>query len=232
MGAGRSAAVRLLVTCVLGACFVGGAGRVAAWRELVRWPRWTRDLTCLWGVFAGACMSVVATSWLEAAELIACAAVLLACSVTDLARRIIPNSLVAVAIAIRGAYLCLEAAWPGDGIMGSRCALEETGESLLGGAVVLLVLIAAGLFWARTRGGPQWGIGGGDAKLLSACGAYLGPIGGMTCVALSCLLAIACCAGAWAVSRGRGEKERFPREFPLAPQALVSMVILTAYRAF
>lgn len=222
----------LAMACLLGSCLVGGAGCAMAGREFVGWPVWTRIIASLCGALAGFCVSATATSWWEFAELTALVAVLLACSVTDLARRIIPNSLVAVAIMARCVYLWLKATFPGTGSMWSSDALEELEISLLGGATVLFVLVATRALWIRVRGSPRQSLGGGDAKLLSACGVYLGPIGGMACVALSCLLALACCLGAWAIGQICGVRGPFPKAFPLAPLVLASIVILTAYRAF
>lgn len=222
----------LAITCLLGVCFVGGVGRAVSERELVGWPVWARASASLCGVLAALCVSATATNWWEFAELTALVTVLLACSVTDLARRIIPNSLVAVAIMARCVYLWLKVTFPGAGSMWSSDALEELEISLLGGATVLFVLVATRALWIRVRGSPRQSLGGGDAKLLSACGVYLGPIGGMACVALSCLLALACCLGAWAIGQICGVREPFPKAFPLAPLVLASIVILTAYRAF
>jgi Flp pilus assembly protein protease CpaA len=222
----------LAMACLLGSCLVGGVGRAVSERELVGWPVWTRASASLCGALAGLCVSATATSWWEFAELTALVAVLLACSITDLARRIIPNSMVAIAIMARCVYLWLKATFPGTGSMWSSNALEELETSLLGGATVLFVLVATRALWIRVRGSPRQSLGGGDAKLLSACGVYLGPIGGMACVALSCLLALACCLGAWAIGQLCGVRGPFPKAFPLAPLVLASIVILTAYRAF
>ena len=222
---------RLLATCILCAGLVGGVGYAMARRE-VGWQTPAKTLVCLCGVLTGACVGVVAASWLEAVELAMLAAALLVCSVTDLARRVIPNRVVVGILVIRGTYLCLEAGWGSVSGQGCSYALGEAAASLAGGALVLLLLVAVQLLWARVRGSPQQGLGGGDVKLLSACGSYLGTVGGMACVALSCALALACCLGAWVFGRAQGERRPFPRAFPLAPQALASVVILTAYRAF
>lgn len=221
----------LLAACILFAGLVGGVGYAMARREVgLQTP--AKTLVCLSGVLTGVCVGAVATSWLEAVELAMFAAALLACSVTDLARRVIPNRVVVGILVIRGTYLCVEAAWDSASGQGGSYVLEKAGASVAGGALVLLALVAIQLLWARVRGSPQQGLGGGDAKLLSACGFYLGAVGGMACVALSCVLALACCLGAWVFGCARGERRPLPRAFPLAPQVLASVVILTAYRAF
>lgn len=227
----HAAVARLLAECILCAGFAGGVGHAVARRE-VGWQAPAKTLICLSGALAGACVGAVATSWLEAVELAMLAAALLACSVTDLARRVIPNRVVVGILVIRGAYLCLEAVWGSAHGLGCGDVLEEAWASVAGGALVLLVLLGVQLPWMRARGSLQHCLGGGDAKLLSACGFYLGVVGGMACVALSCVLALACCLGAWAFGCARGEEKSFPRVFPLAPQVFASVVILTAYRAF
>ncbi|MCI7437779.1 MAG: prepilin peptidase [Coriobacteriaceae bacterium] len=223
---------RLLAACVLGACVVGGAGRAAARRELGGWPARAQALVGLCGALAGVCAGAVAAGWLETAELLALAVALVVCSAADLGRRIIPNRAVAAIVAVRGAFLGLEAVGTMVGGMGGSRVLGELGWSLMGGAAVSLALGVARLLWAHVRDGPQQGIGGGDAKLLSACGMFLGPVGGLACVALSCLLALACCAGAWASVRARGLDGPIPKAFPLAPQVFASVLFLSACRAF
>ena len=102
----HAAVARLLAECILCAGFAGGVGHAVARRE-VGWQAPAKTLICLSGALTGVCVGAVATSWLEAVELAMLAAALLACSVTDLARRVIPNRVVAGILVIRGAYLCL-----------------------------------------------------------------------------------------------------------------------------
>ena len=110
MDCAHAMVARLLAACILFAGLVGGVGYAMARREVgLQTP--AKTIVCLSGVLTGVCVGAVATSWLEPVELAMLAAALLACSVTDLARRVIPNRVVVGILVIRGAYLCLEAVW-------------------------------------------------------------------------------------------------------------------------
>ena len=102
-------------------------------------------------------------------------------TVTDLRRRAIPNGC-AFATALSGLAL---------GVAEGTLA-----RSLAGGLVVLAMLLLAAGASARVSGAP--GIGGGDVKLLSALGLWLGPVTGLAAVALSCLLGVV----GWALAAG------------------------------
>ena len=224
--------LRLAVASVVGACVGGVAGWAAARRELAGWPVWTRRIVTACGMIAGGCAGVLAAGWQEALELLAILSALLVCSVVDLGRRIIPNPAVAFILGTRAAYLSLGSL--ASCARGAVCSLafEEMRMSLAGGVTVLLVLAVVCLFLMCARDSLRGGLGGGDVKLLVACGVCVGPVGGVTCVALSCVLSLACCLGAWLFGRAQGRGGSFPISFPLAPEVLASMVILTAYRAF
>lgn len=108
----------------------------------------------------------------------------------DLEARVIPNRCVAVVAAaalVRALARRLVGAAP----------LASWGRMIAGGVLVLAVMLAAAALFQRTRG--EAGVGGGDVKLLAALGFWLGPAGGLACVALSCLVALA----VWAMTRGR-----------------------------
>lgn len=224
--------LRLAVASVVGACTGGVAGWAAARRELAGWPVWTRRAVTACGVLAGGCAGVLAAGWQEAVELLAILSALLVCSVADFGRRIIPNPAVAAILVARVAYLALRSL--GSRAMGEECgwAFEGLRMPLAGGVTVLLVLVAVRLILFCARGSPGGGLGGGDVKLLVACGVCVGPAVGVACVALSCVLSLACCLGAWLFGRAQGRGGSFPTSFPLAPQVFASVVILTAYRAF
>ena len=140
-------------------------------------------------------------------------------AVTDLRRRAIPNGC-ALAVALSG--LALGAA---EGV---------AVRSLAGGAAVLSVLLLAA--WASARWGGAPGIGGGDVKLLSALGLWLGPVTGLAVVALSCLIGVM----GWALAvgarrlrrRGEGEApcgDRARSGIPMAPAiALAALLALPA----
>lgn len=224
--------LRLAVASVVGACVGGVAGWAAARRELAGWPVWTRRIVTACGMLAGGCASALAAGWQEAVELLAILSALLVCGVADLGRRIIPNPAVAFILGTRAAYLSLVSLT--SRAMEEACswAFEGLRMSLAGGVTVLLVLVAVRLILFCARGSPEGDLGGGDVKLLVACGVCVGPVSGVACVALSCVLSLACCLGAWLFGRAQGRGGSFPTSFPLAPQVFASVVILTAYRAF
>lgn len=154
---------------------------------------------------------------------LACLVVLLGAlawsTVTDLRRRAIPNGC-ALAVALSG--LALGAA---EGV---------PARSLAGGLVALAVLLLAAWASARRAGAP--GVGGGDVKLLSALGLWLGPVTGLAAVALSCLLGVV----GWALAVGarrlwRRSEGESPCEdpaglgIPMAPAiALAALLALPA----
>ncbi len=122
--------------------------------------------------------------WSGAVAVVCChvvlAAALAAAAVADLARRVIPNGCVAAVLGSGVARALLGAA------VGGR--LDPLGDAALGAAVVLGVMLATA--WASARLGGEAGVGGGDVKLLSALGAWAGPVGGLVIVALSCALGV------------------------------------------
>lgn len=107
---------------------------------------------------------------------------LLVAAAYDLKRRVIPNGCscaVAASAVARALARCLGGASPPDVLA----------RAVAGGAAVLAVMLAASALSRRARG--EAGVGGGDVKLLSALGMWLGPGLGLACVALSCLAALA-----------------------------------------
>lgn len=107
----------------------------------------------------------------------------------DLEGRVIPNRCVAV-VAAAAILRALARRLAGT------APLAAWGRMVAGGALVLAVMLAAAALFQRTR--SEAGIGGGDVKLLAALGLWLGPAGGLACVALSCLVGLA----GWAMVRG------------------------------
>ena len=117
---------------------------------------------------------------------------------SDLASRIVPNGCVA-AVALAGA---------------SRAALRGSLAGAAAGVVcVAAVMLAASRVSSRLRGEP--GVGGGDVKLLSAVGAWTGPVLGLAVVGASCLLGVMGWAIAWLRAARRPEAR--PDGIPLAP---------------
>lgn len=117
------------------------------------------------------------------------AGALVVAAACDAQRRLIPNGcscVAALAGALRAGALCLAGA----------DAAATLGRALAGGVIVLAVMLAAAALSRRARG--EAGVGGGDVKLLAALGLWLGPVGGLACVALSCLVGLAL----WLPARG------------------------------
>ena len=91
-----------------------------------------------------------------------------------------------------------------------------------GGLVVLVVMLAAAGLSARAGHGP--GVGGGDVKLLSAVGFWVGPVGGLLVVGLSCAVGLVgwCLGRTIAAARTAGGAH--DGGIPLAPA--VAVVVL------
>lgn len=151
---------------------------------------------------------------------VACLGVLAAAlgvaAATDLSCRIVPNGCVA-AVAASGLVRALLAPTSGGGCLVSLVA------ALAGGALVLAVMLATALLSAR--GGRAPGVGGGDVKLLSSVGVWVGPLGGLLVVALSCLVGLL----GWLIASARSSRRERPTGIPLAPAvAMVALPVVLA----
>ena len=135
----------------------------------------------------------------EAIAVVMLLAALGASCVCDLRWRRIPNACVATVV-LAGLLSC-----------------KDVVTSVVGAALVLLVLLATQMAFMRARG--ETGMGGGDVKLLAASGLWVGPVGGLFVVAASCLLGL---VGRAALLAAR----RRPRTagIPLAPAISVSLL--------
>lgn len=123
--------------------------------------------------------------WPCMAAVVCCHVVLAVALVTaaavDLARRVIPDGCAAAVLGSGVARALLGTVTGGEsGLLG---------DAALGVTVVFGVMLATA--WASARLGGEAGVGGGDVKLLSALGAWAGPVGGLAIVALSCALGVA-----------------------------------------
>lgn len=149
--------------------------------------------------------------FLEGASLVVMAAALALAARTDLERRVIPNGC-SVAVGVSG--LVRAAARRAGGAGAGAVA-----EAALG---VLAVLAVMGLAAAASRRlSGRSGVGGGDVKLLSAVGAWVGPVAGLVVVALSCAVGVA----AWAIGAvARRDRPARAAEsaIPLAPAVALS----------
>lgn len=99
-------------------------------------------------------------------------------SVSDLSNRTIPNAcVVSAALAVMPL------------VVSAPDLPAALGRSLSGAVVVIALLTVAASFSRRVHGHD--GVGAGDIKLLGALGLWAGPVGGLTVVGASCLIALA-----------------------------------------
>jgi leader peptidase (prepilin peptidase) / N-methyltransferase len=89
--------------------------------------------------------------------------------------------------------------------------LATLGDGLIGALVVSLVLLLLALICDRILGRPS--LGGGDIKLVFACGLYLGLLGNVLNLIVACVIGIVFGA---VTSRRRCDNED-PAAFPFAP---------------
>lgn len=154
----------------------------------------------------------------------ALAVALIVAAVVDLAKRIVPDACVAVVALSRAVWLLAE-------VFSAKTSVAEAGSellwSLVGGLVVFAMMAASAWVSVRLRGSV--GVGGGDIKLLSAVGLWVGPVMGLFVVALACGLTVL----VWGISvfvrrvrEGRhtqeGSSVAISTELPLAPGIAVS----------
>lgn len=154
----------------------------------------------------------------------------------DLSCRIVPNGC-AVTVAASGVAVALVGGSPADAGGGpAPVSGTELGGVCLavgGGAAALAVMLAAACLSARARGSP--GVGGGDVKLLAAAGTWLGPMGALVAIALSCLVAVVGWAAACAFDALRGRRGARPHEVAMAPAigvgvlATVALLVATGF---
>lgn len=221
-GLGASAlACAVLAGCAAGACAIPWARWLLARRGI---PEGKGHPAWAWATVpagAAAFVLVVRTSgWgIEAAELLALEWVLLTSCVTDLSAHLIPNPCVAGAVLIRAAYLlCVGASAAGPAAAGLLA------DSLVGATAVGAPLILVTLVMGRVSG--EGGMGGGDLKLLSACGLYVGWSGALVLLLVACLSGVAFALLRALVTRTRVEPgTSFPFGPPIAFACWVSVLM-------
>ena len=132
--------------------------------------------------------------------------------VYDLRERRIPNKLTAFMAALWCAWCVLLVAADPVSVQGFMVH-GLVGATVLGGGSLLLA-------WAfeRVRGGASFG--GGDVKLLFVLGLYLGVSGGLVCLLVACLAALAL---AHVVPRTRfaNVPGSVPGQIPFAPALFI-----------
>ncbi len=156
----------------------------------------------------------------EGAAVAIMAVALVVAARVDLERRIIPNGC-CVVVASSGFVSALARASAGEG-------LAPIAGSALGVAAVFSVMALAAVTSRRLMG--RAGVGGGDVKLLSAAGAWAGPVWGLVVVGVSCVTSLVLCGLAWLLRRLRGERDGRSRlgnvadGVPLGPGIALSML--------
>lgn len=171
------------------------------------------------GALACVCVACAYGPSLEAVELVAFSAVLIAAADIDVRTRRIPNALLLAACAIRLAYVAAAGL-----VFGADAALLLA-RSLAGALVVGGGLLVATLLADRLLGGQS--MGGGDIKLFAVEGLYFGVSGGLAVLAGSCVIGAvsALCLRGAGGQGGEGAK----RTFAFAPAiAIASIAVMIA----
>lgn len=159
-------------------------------------------------------------------EFLLFAVLLTAISASDIRCRIIPDVLLAAALAVRAAYLALcvlapEAAQVQAGVLAAQCLQSVAG--MLG----LPAILAAAAALARHITG-RVSVGGGDVKLFAVAGAYFGLQAGLAIAFASCLFAVPAAAiqHACDVRAGRRPDGTFPFAPAIALACWMGMLVL------
>ena len=147
---------------------------------------------------------------LQTAELCMLCLVLLTVTLTDVTKRVIPNECLLFATAVRFAYLTLMA------VRGDSPLFMSVLQSLAGGACAFVPLLAMALAMDRLTGIES--LGGGDLKLLTVVGFYVGSERLPIVLLLACL-----CALVWAMLPVL-HRQTMRRTFPFGPS--ISLAVL------
>ena len=117
----------------------------------------------------------------EICLLLATSGVLLAASIIDVHRRIIPNELVIALLVLWICWLLAQLL-----LRGRLAGLAFAERGFQGLFLMIALLIAFAAAYERLRGEASFG--GGDIKLLSVLGLYLGPQLSLVNLAVACLV--------------------------------------------
>lgn len=153
---------------------------------------------------------------LDSLELLAFACVLFACALTDLAEERVPNRLVALAFAVRLAYLLLLVP------CGIASVAQAMGLLVSSAAAALFVggaLVVSSAAVTAVSGGE--GAGGGDVKLLTACAFLLGWPRALPAVLIASMLGVVF----GLARRTRGQGDTFPWAPSIALACWAAMLI-------
>lgn len=148
---------------------------------------------------------------LQTVELCLLCLVLLTVTLTDAAERVIPNECLLCATAVRFAYLAMMAAG------GDSSFLAPALQSLAGGACAFVPLLVMALVMDRLTGTES--LGGGDLKLLTVVGLYVGSLRLPIVLLLACLSALV-----WAMLPML-RRQTMRRTFPFGPS--IALAVLT-----
>ena len=156
---------------------------------------------------------------LETVELMAFAAILLYCSLVDLDSRIIPDTAILAAIAVRATYLVSVAFT--DGAKAADLAISSLVGGLVLGGALLVVVLAADKVLGRES------MGGGDLKLFFVAGLYFGWAQGLFLVIVACIFGIASALLFRFESAGENEGEPLrKRQIPFGPSIAAACVVV------
>lgn len=168
---------------------------------------------------------------LEAVELAAFAAILVAAAIVDAETRRIPNAFVLAACAVRFLYIGM--IW----LLGGGDAASLLAESLVGALAIGAGLLAFTIIADRIFGGRN--MGGGDIKLFSAVGLYFGLQVGLAVLAGACVLgaAMAMLSGKKATAEpidegGAAAGRTFAFGPAIAVSAIVAMLVTSPFAPF
>ena len=148
----------------------------------------------------------------EVIEFVAVGLALIACVVSDVGRRVIPNRCVAVVMVSRMAYLVASCAGGGSWV-----------SSLLGATEAFVVLSAAAAL-SRAAFGTS-GVGGGDVKLISALGLCFGAEWTPVLILLNSAFVVVTGFFGWA---GRDPEESSQHAVPAAPAITLAAAVTLA----
>ena len=148
----------------------------------------------------------------EVIEFVAVGLALVACVVSDLRRRVIPNCCVAFVMVSRVAYLV------------ASCAGGDSWVLLILGAAEALVVLSVAAAFSRASFGAS-GVGGGDVKLISVLGLCFGAE--WTPVLLMLTSAFVVATGLFCRGR-RGTEEPGGSAVPAAPAITIAAFVTFA----
>lgn len=151
---------------------------------------------------------------LEAVQLAAFAAILVAIACIDQTTRRIPNALVLIAFLVRVLYIAI--VW----LVSAEEAFSLLTQSFIGAVVIGLGLLVFTIIIDYLRGSEN--MGGGDIKLLAVVGFYFGLSVGLVVAAAAC--AFGACGTLLLQKSSNEVPDASSNTFPLGPAIAVSAI--------